>query len=143
MNFVLLFVQFFLTDKFLNNKFRLYGLRVMEYYSWSQEERNDKNLGLKWAKPPFSTNILHIHLRFVVVQESNVHRVSNCDLLQYSQCWSLRSRPDSQRILRPNSKHYKRENLLDSVVLVRLPRPRLRLIPLLQTHHPHVQWSQI
>jgi len=47
MNFVLLFVQFFLTDKFLNNKFRLYGLRVMEYYSWSQEERNDKNLGLK------------------------------------------------------------------------------------------------
>ena len=47
MNFVLLFVQFFLTDKFLNNKFRLYGLRVIEYYSWSQEERNDKNLGLK------------------------------------------------------------------------------------------------
>jgi len=47
LNFLLLGVQFMLTDKFLNNKFMWYGWNVVTYYSFSQEERMDKELGLK------------------------------------------------------------------------------------------------
>ena len=47
LNFGLLFVQFFATDAFLNKKWRYYGLKVIEYYSYTQEERNNPDLGLK------------------------------------------------------------------------------------------------
>jgi hypothetical protein len=47
LNFSLLGVQFFLTNKFLNNKFTWYGWSVIKYYSWSHKERHDKELGLK------------------------------------------------------------------------------------------------
>jgi len=47
LNFLLLGVQFLLTDKFLHNKFMWYGWSVVQYYGWSHEDRNDKELGLK------------------------------------------------------------------------------------------------
>ena len=49
LNFGLLFVQFFATDVFLNGKWRYYGLKVIEYYSFSFEQRNDPNLMLKYG----------------------------------------------------------------------------------------------
>ena len=45
--FSLLGVQFFLTKKFLNNKFTWYGKSVIQYYSWSHKDRHDKELGFK------------------------------------------------------------------------------------------------
>jgi len=47
LNFGLLFVQFFATDVFLNGKWRYYGLKVIEYYSFTFEQRNDPDLLLK------------------------------------------------------------------------------------------------
>ena len=49
LNFGLLFVQFFATDVFLNGKWRYYGLKVIEYYSFSFEQRNDPDLLLKYG----------------------------------------------------------------------------------------------
>ena len=31
----------------MNKKWRYYGLKVIEYYSYTQEERNNPDLGLK------------------------------------------------------------------------------------------------
>ena len=47
LNFILLGLQFFLTNKFLNDKFTWYGWRVIQYYSYSTKERMNKDLGLK------------------------------------------------------------------------------------------------
>jgi len=47
LNFALLFLQFFATDAFLNNKFRTYGLDVVEYYSYTRAQRNDPDLAIK------------------------------------------------------------------------------------------------
>ena len=47
LNFSLLGVQFFLTNKLLNNKFMCYGWSVIKYYSWSHKERHDKELVFK------------------------------------------------------------------------------------------------
>ena len=44
---MLLGVQFLLTNMFLNNKFLWYGWSVINYYSYSQKDRMDKELGLK------------------------------------------------------------------------------------------------
>ena len=49
LNFGLLFVQFFATDVFLNGKWRYYGLKVIEYYSFTFEQRNDPDLLLKYG----------------------------------------------------------------------------------------------
>ena len=49
LNFGLLFVQFFATDVFLNGKWRYYGLKVIEYYSFTFEQRNDPDLMLKYG----------------------------------------------------------------------------------------------
>merc|ERR1719483_190754 len=47
MNFGLLFVQFQLTDNFLNNKFRWYGWEVIEYYSYDRRTRMDPDMNLR------------------------------------------------------------------------------------------------
>jgi len=47
LNFIFLGLQFFLTNKFLHNKFMWYGWSVINYYTYSQKERMDKELGLK------------------------------------------------------------------------------------------------
>jgi len=47
LNFIFLGLQFFLTNKFLHNKFMWYGWSVIKYYTYSQKERMDKELGLK------------------------------------------------------------------------------------------------
>jgi len=47
LNFLLLFIQFFLIDSFLNNKFRWFGLEVVEYYSWSFRDRQNRDLMLR------------------------------------------------------------------------------------------------
>jgi len=44
LNFSLLSVQFYLTNQFLGNKFKWYGWDVINYYSYSYQERNDPNL---------------------------------------------------------------------------------------------------
>ena len=44
LNFLLLGIQFNLTDKFLNDKFKWYGLEVMNYYSFSHKERMSPEL---------------------------------------------------------------------------------------------------
>ena len=47
LNIILLGVQFLLTNMFLHNKFLWYGWSVIHYYSYSQKDRMDKELGLK------------------------------------------------------------------------------------------------
>lgn len=43
LNFLLFGLQFYMTDKFLGNKFKWYGYEVINYYSYSNKERNDPN----------------------------------------------------------------------------------------------------
>merc|ERR1719370_2226129 len=40
-------IQFWLIDAFLNNKFRWFGLEVVEYYSWSFRDRQNRDLMLR------------------------------------------------------------------------------------------------
>merc|ERR1719483_1366285 len=47
LNFGLLFVQFQLTDSFLNNKFRWYGWEVITYYSYDRRTRMDPDMNLR------------------------------------------------------------------------------------------------
>lgn len=47
LNFFLLILQFYLTDNFLNNKFRWFGWEVVEYYSWSFRDRQNRDLMLR------------------------------------------------------------------------------------------------
>jgi len=47
LNFLLMIVQFWLIDSFLNNKFRWFGLEVVEYYSWSFRDRQNRDLMLR------------------------------------------------------------------------------------------------
>ena len=50
LNFVSLVMQFYLVDVFLNNKFRWFGMEVVEYYSWSFRDRQNRDLMLRWVK---------------------------------------------------------------------------------------------
>ena len=43
-------MQFYLVDVFLNNKFRWFGMEVVEYYSWSFRDRQNRDLMLRWVK---------------------------------------------------------------------------------------------
>ena len=43
-------MQFYLVDVFLNNKFRWFGMEVVEYYSWSFRDRQNRDLMLRWIK---------------------------------------------------------------------------------------------
>ena len=56
LNFFLLILQFYLTDNFLNNKFRWFGWEVVEYYSWSFRDRQNRDLMLRLGSqiPPDS-----------------------------------------------------------------------------------------
>ena len=47
LNFVSLVMQFYLVDVFLNNKFRWFGMEVVEYYSWSFRDRQNRDLMLR------------------------------------------------------------------------------------------------
>merc|ERR1712227_671406 len=47
LNFISLIFQFYLVDIFLNNKFRWFGWEVVEYYSWSFRDRQNKDLMLR------------------------------------------------------------------------------------------------
>ena len=47
LNFLLLFFQFFMTDIFLHRKFRMYGWDVVQYYSYSLQQRNDPDLAIR------------------------------------------------------------------------------------------------
>eukprot|EP00088_Acartia_fossae_P035740 TRINITY_DN36869_c0_g1_i1.p1 TRINITY_DN36869_c0_g1~~TRINITY_DN36869_c0_g1_i1.p1 ORF type:complete len:424 (-),score=70.36 TRINITY_DN36869_c0_g1_i1:104-1375(-) len=47
LNFALFSVQFYLTDMFLGYKFKWYGWEVINYYSYTQRERNDPNLMIR------------------------------------------------------------------------------------------------
>jgi len=47
LNFFLMIIQFWLIDAFLNNKFRWFGLEVVEYYSWSFRDRQNRDLMLR------------------------------------------------------------------------------------------------
>merc|ERR1719220_1192318 len=47
LNFVSLVFQFYLVDVFLNNKFRWFGWEVVEYYSWSFRDRQNRDLMLR------------------------------------------------------------------------------------------------
>jgi len=47
LNFGLLFVQFQLTDNFLNNKFRWYGWEVITYYSMDRRTRMDPDKNIR------------------------------------------------------------------------------------------------
>jgi len=47
LNFILLGIQFNMTDKFLNDKFKWYGLEVVNYYSWSHRDRMNPTLGIR------------------------------------------------------------------------------------------------
>ena len=40
--------QFYLVDIFLNNKFRWFGWEVVEYYSYSFRDRQNRDLMLRW-----------------------------------------------------------------------------------------------
>ena len=52
LNFFSLIFQFYLVDIFLNNKFRWFGLEVVEYYSWSFRDRQNRDLMLRLVSPP-------------------------------------------------------------------------------------------
>jgi len=47
LNFFLLILQFWVIDNFLNNKFRWFGWEVVEYYSWSFRDRQNRDLMLR------------------------------------------------------------------------------------------------
>ena len=47
LNFISLVMQFYLVDVFLNNKFRWFGMEVVEYYSWSFRDRQNRDLMLR------------------------------------------------------------------------------------------------
>ena len=47
LNFSSLIFQFYLVDIFLNNKFRWFGWEVLEYYSWSFRDRQNRDLMLR------------------------------------------------------------------------------------------------
>jgi len=47
LNFFMLILQFYLVDIFLNNKFRWFGWEVVEYYSWSFQQRQNRDLMLR------------------------------------------------------------------------------------------------
>eukprot|EP00092_Neocalanus_flemingeri_P088589 GFUD01111947.1.p1 GENE.GFUD01111947.1~~GFUD01111947.1.p1 ORF type:complete len:294 (+),score=80.07 GFUD01111947.1:73-882(+) len=47
LNFILLGIQFMLTDRFLNDKFMWYGWEVVDYYSWSHRDRMNQQLGIR------------------------------------------------------------------------------------------------
>ena len=49
LNFFSLIFQFYLVDIFLNNKFRWFGWEVVEYYSWSFRDRQNRDLMLRLA----------------------------------------------------------------------------------------------
>ena len=49
LNFFSLIFQFYLVDIFLNNKFRWFGWEVVEYYSWSFRDRQNRDLMLRWV----------------------------------------------------------------------------------------------
>ena len=87
-----MFVQFFATDAFLNKKWRYYGLKVIEYYSYTQEERNNPDLGLK---SEHTLLILSLTRLFRLCQEPDVHRVPDCDQLHHPQCRSFWRGPGS------------------------------------------------
>ena len=52
LNFFSLIFQFYLVDIFLNNKFRWFGWEVVEYYSWSFRDRQNRDLMLRLVSPP-------------------------------------------------------------------------------------------
>ena len=52
LNFFLMIIQFWMIDAFLNNKFRWFGLEVVEYYSWSFRDRQNRDLMLRLVSPP-------------------------------------------------------------------------------------------
>jgi len=47
LNFFLLIMQFYIIDRFLNDKWRWFGLEVVEYYSWSFRDRQNRDLMLR------------------------------------------------------------------------------------------------
>jgi len=47
LNFFSLIFQFYIVDIFLNNKFRWFGWEVVEYYSWSFRDRQNRDLMLR------------------------------------------------------------------------------------------------
>ena len=49
LNFLLLGIQFNLTNKFLNNKFTWYGLDVINYYSISHKDRTNPEMGIRYV----------------------------------------------------------------------------------------------
>ena len=49
LNFLLLGLQFSLTDKFLNDKFQWYGWEVATYYSYPYSQRVSRELAIRLA----------------------------------------------------------------------------------------------
>lgn len=102
LNFLLMIVQFWLIDSFLNNKFRWFGLEVVEYYSWSFRDRQNRDLMLRsvlipapdaGSLPP-------------PPQESPVLRLPHRSLLQHPQHWRRRQRAGAQRTLCAHTEYH-------------------------------------
>ena len=62
LNFLLLGLQFNLTDKFLNHKFTWYGLEVLNYYSFPHRDRINPEYGIRlvvyWSLTPIDSPML-------------------------------------------------------------------------------------
>ena len=65
LNFFSLIFQFYLVDIFLNNKFRWFGWEVVEYYSWSFRDRQNRDLMLRWVAKVTRYIWLSIHHLFI------------------------------------------------------------------------------
>ena len=84
LNFISLVMQFYLVDVFLNNKFRWFGMEVVEYYSWSFRDRQNRDLMLRSAAMQYFPFVHHKAI-FVANQEPALCRVSDGSVLQHSQ----------------------------------------------------------
>ena len=92
LNFFLMIIQFWLIDAFLNNKFRWFGLEVVEYYSWSFRDRQNRDLMLRFVLllwPLFTLKLPQ--------KEPSLCCLPNRSLLQHPQRGSSRERAGSQR----------------------------------------------
>ena len=92
LNFFLMIIQFWLIDAFLNNKFRWFGLEVVEYYSWSFRDRQNRDLMLRLVLllwPLFTLKLPQ--------KEPSLCCLPHRSLLQHPQRWSSRKRAGSQR----------------------------------------------
>ena len=95
LNFFLMIIQFWLIDAFLNNKFRWFGLEVVEYYSWSFRDRQNRDLMLRFVLllwPLFTLKLPQ--------KEPSLCCLPNRSLLQHPQRGSSRKRAGSQRPVR-------------------------------------------